>query len=84
MPAKNGEKAQGRIHDTTVYNIHELAEMLPILNITNDPRIDQLRQQLTDELVEHSPEILRADTKIRQQTISKADAILKKVQKYMK
>ena len=84
VPAKIGEKAQGRIHDTTVYNIHELAEMLPILNITNDPRIDQLRQQLTDELVEHSPEILRADTKIRQQTISKADAILKKVQKYMK
>jgi hypothetical protein len=79
VPAKGTDKAKGRIHDTTVYNIHELAEMLPILNITNDPRIDQLRDQLKDELVEHSPEILRADVKARQQTISKADAILKKV-----
>lgn len=85
VPAKDGNKADGVIRDSLVYNIHELAnDVLPILNVTNDKRVDELRRQLLDELVEHSPEILRADTKVRQATISKADKILKKVQSYMK
>lgn len=85
QPAKDGKKADGVIRDSLVYNIHELAkEVLPVLNVTGDKRIDDLRQQLLDDLVEHSPEILRADAKIRAQTISKADKILKKVSSYMK
>lgn len=83
-PAKDGNRAGGIIRDSLVYNIYELAELLPALNVTNDKRIDELRKQLQDELVEHSPEILRADAKVRAQTISKADKILKKVQSYMK
>lgn len=83
-PAKDGKKADGVIRDSLVYNIHELAEMMPILNITNDPRLVELQKQMLSELVEHSPEILRADAKVRQATISKADKLLKKVQSYMK
>lgn len=84
QPAKDGKKADGVIRDSLVYNINELADFLPLLNVTNDPRITQLQAQLRSELVEHSPEILRADAKVRAQTISKADKILKKVQSYMK
>lgn len=83
-PSKDGQKAQGIIRDSLVYNIHELAEFLPALNITADPRVDELRQRLLNDLVEHSPEILRADAKVRQATISKADAILKKVNSYLR
>lgn len=83
-PAKDGKKASGVIRDSIVYNIHELAELLPALNVTDDPRIEQLRKQLLEELVEHSPEILRADVKVRTATISKADKILKKVNSYLK
>lgn len=72
------------IRDTVVYNISELADSLPSLNITGDPRIDELATQLKAELVEFSPEILRADVKVRQEVISKADKLLKKVQQYMK
>ena len=84
QPAGDGKKAGNIIRDSLVYNINELAELLPALNVTNDPRIEQLRKQMVDDLVEHSPEILRADSKIRAQTISKADKLLKKVQSYMK
>jgi hypothetical protein len=84
VPPKDNNRSQGVIRDTVVYNIHELAtEVLPVMNITEDPRIEQLRKQLLDELVEHSPEILRADAKVRQQVITKADKILKKVEGYM-
>lgn len=82
-PAKDGNKAQGTIRDSVVYNIHQLAELLPTLNITDDPRIELLRKQMLEELVEHSPEIIRADAKVRQATINKADKLLKKVKSYM-
>lgn len=84
VPAADGKKADGVIRDSLVYNINELADALTILNVTDDPRITALQKQLKDELVEHSPEILRVDAKIRSQTISKADKLLKKVQSYMR
>ena len=84
VPPQNGNKAEGIIRDSVISNIHQLAtEVLPMLNITDDPRITTLQKQLVDELMEHSPEILRADSKVRAQTLSKADKILKKVQSYM-
>lgn len=84
-PPKDGNKAEGVIRDSLVYNIHELAtNVLPILNVTNDDRIVQLQKQLLEDLVDNSPEILRADSKVRALTISKADKLLKRVQGYMK
>lgn len=84
VPPQGGNKREGIIRDSVVYNINELADLLPALNVTGDPRINELAKQLKDELVEHSPEILRADAKVRKDTISKADKILKKVGTYLK
>lgn len=79
----NPDSRKGIIRDTVVYNINELAEMMPSLNITGDPRIDELAKQLKDELVEFSPEVLRSDASTRKQVMSKADKLLKKVKSYM-
>lgn len=84
VPSKDGNKAEGTIHSSLVYNIDELVNLIPVLNVTDDARITELTKQLRSDLVEHSPEILRADNKVRAETISKADKILKKVQSYMK
>jgi hypothetical protein len=83
QPAKDGKRSNGIIRDSIVYNINEFAQMMPLLNITGDKRIDDLQKQLLDDLVAHSPEILRSDVKVRQQVLSKADALLKKVKGYM-
>jgi hypothetical protein len=84
VPPKDGNRAEGVIRDSLIGNIHELASTaLPILNITDDPRVAALQQQLLSELVEHSPEILRADAKVRAATISNADKLLRKVRSYM-
>src|SRR5262249_52015514 len=61
---KKGEKGVN-FQDSTVYNIKELADLLPALNLTNDQRLIDLQQRLLDDLVEHSPEILKANPKIR-------------------
>jgi len=84
QPSSDGAATKGRIHPNLVIGIYEFAEMMPILNITDDPRIEALRQQLLSELAEESPELLRSDAKLRQQVLSKADKILKKVESYMK
>jgi hypothetical protein len=85
QPSDNGKRASGIIRDSVIYNIHELAEIMPTLNFTEDPRIEKLRQQLLDELVEPaSPEILRSDAKSRQLAITNAEKILKKVGGYLK
>jgi len=78
-----GKRADTIIRDSIVQNIFELTRVLPILNITNDPRITELEKRLTADLVA-SPVMLRTDAKLRAVTLSKADAILKKVQSYMK
>lgn len=79
---ENG-KSKNTFRDSLVYNINEVAELLPVLNITGDERIEKLHTDLKAQLVEHSPEILRANDKLRRQTADKAEKILAKVKKYM-
>ena len=75
--------SEGRFKDSLVYNVHQLAELLPILNITNDQKLIDLQARLKRELVEHSPEILRADPKARNETQRRAEAIAAKVKKLL-
>lgn len=83
VPPKGDQKRQGIIRDSAVYNLYELAEILPSLNITGDKRLDEVKQ-LMGELYENSPEILRANDKVRHDTMTKAERLLKKVESYMK
>lgn len=76
-------KESKRFHDSTVYNILELADMIPDLNITNDERLTKLAEQLKSELVEHSPEVLKVDVNKRKATAIKAEKILKRVKQYL-
>jgi hypothetical protein len=83
-PTGKGKGQMGsNFHDSTVYNIKELADILPALNLTGDPRLVQLQQQLVDELVEHSPEILKMDPKLRSDTARKAEKIFNKVKGFL-
>ena len=76
-------KADGLFRDSLVYNVLELADLLPSLNITQDQRLDDLSKQLKDDLVAYSPEILRVDAKKRKETADKAAKLFKKVSQYL-
>lgn len=79
----NGGRPENTFKDSLVYNVQELADLLPSLNITNDPRLDALQQRLVDDLAEHSPDILRDNDRIRAKTADKAEQILKKVRGFL-
>ena len=57
-PKEGGERAKGVFRDSLVMNITELADLIPTLNITNDPKLVDLERQLREQLIEHSPEVL--------------------------
>jgi hypothetical protein len=70
----------GKFHNTLVSNIEELIELLPRLNFTNDPSIDQVISDMKSLLV--NPEVLRTDPTTRSKTTQDAKSILDKVSDY--
>jgi len=67
-----------------VWNIEELAGVIPSLNIGDDKNLMKLAKEMKEQLCENSPELLRADSNLRRQTADKADALLKRIQCHLK
>ncbi len=82
-PKVIGEAQEGTFRDSLVYNIRELAELIPSLNITGDKRLDELHTRLLADCAAHEPDQLRDNEKLRKQTAAAAEKILKKVNGYL-
>lgn len=81
---KKGERGKAAFRATLVYNVKELAELLPDLNITGDKRLDQLQKDLLKLCdSETPPEVLRIDAKARKKVADEADRVFKKVSAYL-
>ncbi len=73
----------GTFRDTLVTNIVELLDVVPLLNITSDPAIDQFCKRIRRELTAHSPEELRDSEIVRKDTARRADDILSQMSGYL-
>jgi hypothetical protein len=73
-----GDKSP-RLHKTIVENVRELVQILPFLNITDDPKIEMLRQQMESELAGFDIETLKENKNEREDAIKKADDILNNI-----
>ena len=82
-PSEGGGRPENTFKDSLVYNVQELADLIPALNITQDPRLDALQQRLLNELAGQSPDLLRDDDRLRNKTADAAEKILKKVQGFL-
>lgn len=63
-----------RIYDSLMGNIKELASMLPAFNITGDPKLAKLEQDLKAMI--HTPDSLRNQVHIREKVARQAEAVL--------
>jgi hypothetical protein len=70
-------KKDGRIHDSLMGNAEDLVSVLSGLNITDDPGIAQLEQDLAD-LIAH-PDAIRASPSLRKNMADNAADILAKM-----
>lgn len=72
-----GEKG-GKFHDTKLENIAELVELIPTLNLTNDPKLNELAKA-AKKLSIKSPVELREDAVKRADAAKEAAALAKKI-----
>ena len=77
MATPIGEKG-AKFNDSKLENILELVELMPILNITNDPKLIELAKQ-AKKLAQKSPGELREDVVKRASAATEAAALAKKL-----
>jgi hypothetical protein len=70
--------------DSLVENVVELVNLLPRLNIGNDPALEKVRVETKKKLCAFEPDSLRKDGKVRSKAAEDAKAILKKMSAYAK
>lgn len=71
-----------RFHKTLITNIEDAVEILPSLNITNDPKITKLIEKVRDNLTGIDVEDLKKDASYRSATVQIASSVLKDLKKY--
>lgn len=69
--------------DTLVSNIVDVLEVVPILNLTNDPKLDDFCRRIKEELTQYSPDTLRENARARTDTARRAEEILDKMQSFL-
>jgi hypothetical protein len=69
--------------NTLVSNVQELANLLPRLNVTNDPKLAELCNQAKDSLCSVQPDALRNDSLLRAKTANNAADVLNALNGYI-
>lgn len=72
-----GGKRTGSFQDSLVKNVREMATLLPDLNLTNDPNLNQIAQDINARLTSYDAEDLREDENLRRAVEADAKNISK-------
>lgn len=78
-PADGGGKAEGTFHYTLIEHVRDLAEVLPSLNLTGDPRLDSIAAEMRAKLCLFGADTLKQSAAVRERTAAAADSILAKM-----
>lgn len=70
------------IHNSVVENLKEMIEAIPKLNITNDPELEKMADEIKDKLCAYTPVELRKEPDKRTEVATSAEEILKKMEGY--
>jgi hypothetical protein len=71
-----------RFHGTLVSNVQKLAETLPMLNVTKDPRVQQLCDDMV-RLTHHKVDVLKGDNGLRADTAKNARRLSERARAWM-
>lgn len=84
--ARMVEKLQdpdGKFKDTLVGNIHEITDLIPALNVMDNPRLKQLHDNIKGQLGHYTPDILRDSPTDRKAAAKKAELIMNQAAAWM-
>ena len=81
---RNAEgKVENGFRDTLITNITELLDIIPSLNITNDPALADFVARIQKEVTVHSADALRDNESLRPIVAAKATEIFNKMSEYL-
>jgi hypothetical protein len=72
-----------RFHATTVTNMVELVDLLPALNLTNDPKLKEMATKLRSTLCTYDPKDLKKDLSVRKAANQDAAKIMEDMESFM-
>lgn len=73
-----------KIHaEETIKHLCELVEILPMLNVGNDPRLAELAQEVTASICIHDPGAIKDHAETRKEVVQSAKDILKEIESAM-
>ena len=81
-PKTENSRVQNEFRDTLISNLRELVENLPLMNITNNPKINELCDDIKGLIKGLDLETLRFYEDVRKDVSKKADDILAKMGGY--
>lgn len=81
-PKTSEKKAENNFTYSLVSHIQELADVLPMLNLNNDPELEKIQQELLAELCAADVDTLKGDKALRTATAKRAKEIAKKAKQY--
>ncbi len=76
-------KVTGKFHDTLVGNLSDLCDLLPALNVTNDPKLEAMRKKVEADLTKIAPQELRDDPEARDKLAAAAEGIADQMGSFM-
>jgi hypothetical protein len=74
---------KGSFKDTLISNVSDLAEILPLLNVTRDPALDAIATRMKAGLTFHDPNELREYEHLRAEVATEAESILRDIQSFL-
>jgi hypothetical protein len=72
----------GRFRDSLVENVRELCDLVPRLNVAQDPELEAMRARVEAELAGYHPETLRTNPDARSEATRRAAEIARKMAAY--
>jgi len=69
--------------DSTVDHLVDLCELLPRLNVMDDPNLEAMRQEVEAKLAGYNPDVLRTSPDTRQTVADEANAIAARMAAFM-
>ena len=82
-PGNDNERASGIFRDSLVENVRDLAAVLPALNITADPKLNEIAERMRRELTQHNADDLRESETLRESVADAAESILSEVSAFL-
>lgn len=76
-------KPDAIFRDSLIGNIREVCETLPLLNITDDPNLENARLEVLDRIATYGPDQLRNTPQVRNQVALDAQRIMADMAAYM-